>query len=103
MKITFIITDNLSMQQLEHKYFLCLALLNFEHQVTVVFVDQAFQSIVTEPEIKKSWLALKIYGVETFYQLNLNCISETPSSVEHCQIISKISFDALKDEMDLLL
>ena len=103
MKVSLIITEQLSNQQLEHSYLLCLALLNFEHEVNVVFVDQAFKSILAEAEIQKQWLALKLFGVEAFYQLNLDDKSTNHAADAHCQLIDKVSFDALKSEMDLLL
>jgi len=98
-----IITDHLSKQQLEHSYLLCLALLNFEHQVNVVFVDHAFKSIMAEAEIQQQWLALKLFGVEAFYQLNLDNQHLDSAADIHCQLIDKPTFDALKTAMDLLL
>jgi len=103
MKVSMIITDQFSKQQFEHSYLLCLALLNFEHQVNVVFVDQAFKSIMAETEIQKQWLALKLFGVEAFYQLNLDDKYTNHAADTHCQLIDKTSFDAMKSNMDLLL
>ncbi len=103
MKVSRIITNNPSDQRLEHSYLLCLALLNFEHQVNVVFVDHAFKSILADEITKKQWMALKLYGVEAFYQLNLNIKHCDPRSGKHCLNLDKTSFDALKNEMDMLL
>ena len=98
-----IITENLSKQQLEHSYLLCLALLNFEHEVNLVFIGQAFKTIMAEAELQKQWLALKLFGVKTFYQLNLDDEQINQTADMHCQLIDKKSFDSLKIAMDLLL
>ncbi len=103
MKITVIITENLTKQQLEQSYLLCLAWLNFEHQISVVFVGSAFASICNSPETKKQWLALKHFGVDALYQFNSLPQTNGPGKTPHCRIIDQAHFDALKNMSDLLI
>ncbi len=104
MKISMIVGEHFSQQQLTHSHLLCLALLNFEHQVSVVFIGQAFKLIMQDMDSQKHWLALKLYGVDRFYQLVVGINQEKHRTTEpHCEKIDLPTFDALKAEMDLLL
>jgi len=103
MKVSVIINDHLSKQQLEHAYLLCLAWLNFEHQVNVVFIGQAFERIHSELKNQKQWLALKSYGIDAFYHLRIAENHPSSATEQHCQIIDQSKFESLKTKMDLLL
>lgn len=104
MKVAMIISEQQSTQQLQESYLLCLALLNFEHQLNVVFIGQAVALLDQDAALKKSWLALKLYGAEAFYQLNKDSQNKSePATNEHCQLIDSATFAALKNDMDLLL
>ncbi len=103
MKITVIITENLSKQQIEHSHLLCLAWLNFEHQVSAVFVGSVFESICANSETKKQWLALKHYGIDALYQFNALPKTNEHHEESYCQFIDQAHFDALKNMSDLLI
>ncbi len=103
MKISIVINEHLSKKQLEHSYLLCLAGLNFEHQVNAVFLGQAFKLIMQDTAAQRQWLALKQYGIEAFYQLQPDNKHIDHETKKHCQIISPSTFDIIKSKMDLLL
>lgn len=104
MKVSMVVGEHFSQQQLAHSHLLCLALLNFEHQVNVVFIGQAFKVIMQDMDLQKQWMALKLFGIEAFYQLDAVSKQEKHSAAErHCVKIDLPAFDALKAEMDLIL
>lgn len=104
MKVTMVISAQMSAEQLERSYLLGLALLNFEHNLSLVFIDQAFTKLTLTPVNKKRWLALKLYGVNNFYQLNTVVHSNNAIQADkHCEVISSATFNDLKSQMDLLL
>lgn len=70
MKSLFIINENMKESQLDQSYLLILAMLNFDHQVDLVFSNNAFDLVNHCNDSIQKWRALKLYGVEKFYCLN---------------------------------
>ncbi len=98
MKSLFIINEKISNSQLEQSYLLILAMLNFEHHVKLVFINNAYTRIDNDPALKQQWLALKLYGIEKFYCLN----STQVSSHQELIPITDMEFEQLKNQADLV-
>ncbi|MGJ8662658.1 MAG: hypothetical protein ACSHWU_03360 [Marinicella sp.] len=102
MKALFYLPETFSDQQTENAYLLCLAMLNFEHQVHVVFTAKSWQTINANDLLRKQWLALKLYGAKGFYQLSSSQHSEPSRSHEALTHLTESAFDELKNAMDFL-
>lgn len=98
MKTLFIINENISQSQLEQTYLLILAMLNFDHDVDLVFINDAFNRIKRDEALKKQWLALKIYGADNFFNLTHNGNKPGPGLIT----ISQADFEKLKNQADIL-
>lgn len=95
----FIITETMTKQQLDNQYLLSLAMLNFDHQVTLVFTGSVLNSLMSHPEQQKKWLALKMYGVDHFYQLT----AQTSKPIcDHSEPLNHDALETLKANMDFL-
>ncbi len=99
MRCLFVLTDQMNQAQLDNSYLLCIAMLNFEHEVDVIFLDRAFTQISQHVEQKKKWLALKLYGVNTMYQFNA---TEAIGTDNHLTTISQAELSALKAAADYI-
>ncbi len=97
MRCLFVITEQMDPQQLDQCYLLCIAMLNFDHQVDVVFEGRAFAEICTSAEAQKKWLALKLYGVDHLYQLQPHVGDPTTATQTP---IDMADFATLKTQMD---
>ncbi len=99
MKCLYIVTEHMSAEQTNNSYLMCLAMLNFDHQVEVVFTAGAFAQIQQDEQLCKQWLALKLYGVSHMYQLIDYPQAETN---QHLEAINYAQFATLSTQCDHL-
>ena len=102
MKAMFIVHEHMSKRQQENAYLLCLAMLNFEHEVHLVFTELSWQKIHTDNTKKKQWLALKLYGTRGMYQIEGSLDSLSGNADQILTSLSISAFDELKNAMDFL-
>ncbi len=84
---------------LENQYLLCLAMLNFDHPVTLVFMGNSYQKIMNDESSRQKWRALKMYGVENFY-----CLDPVEGTLSDgcAQPLSVTDFLRLKSQADFI-
>lgn len=70
MHTLFNIYPDHSRQRLTQTHLLILALLNFDHNIHIVFHDGSEQLIEADDELNKQWQALPLYGARDFLFLN---------------------------------
>ncbi len=98
MRTLFIINQHMNEAQIEQSYLLILAMLNFDHHVNVVFTGQSYRRLITDDAAKKKWSALKIYGVDDFFELT----EHQSSCIENIKHINHSAFARLKSQADFL-
>ncbi|TDR22781.1 hypothetical protein [Marinicella litoralis] len=97
MKCLFVINEQLSDQQIERQYLLMIAMLNFDFEVNLVFMDGAHEMWLNHESHTKHLNALTMYGAK--------CHSFTTSfnSSEHKHdLLNQAAFNALKNDMDFI-
>ncbi len=99
MRTLFVINRVTDQTWLENQYLLCLAMLNFDHQVNVVFVEDAFEQVMQLEATAKQWSALSLYGAQVF---QLTDPTNHGHSDNRLSPINEAEFDRLKTEMDFI-
>ncbi len=99
MKSLFVINRVNDQAWLENQYLLCLAMLNFEHQVNLVFVEDAFEQVMRLEATAKQWSALGLYGAQAFQLTNP---ATNDRSDKKLSPINEAEFDSLKTKMDFI-
>lgn len=99
MQNLFIIQEHMSQAQLEQSYLLILAMLNFEHNVDIIFTGEAYNQLCTDETHFKKWSALTMYGVDNLFQL-----VKDNHALKHNELtaIDQAAFETLKKQADLL-
>ncbi len=99
MQCLFIITNELSLEQIERQYLLMIAMLNFDFQVNVVFIGNTHANWQNDDKLNKHLKALSMYGAQC-HQLH-----NKPGKCTHYESPSPLSsngFTALKNSADLI-
>ena len=99
MRTLFVIPAHAGKQMLQQQHLLCLAMLNFEHQVTVVFTGDVWQQVWQDEVMRKQWLALKMYGAEDL------CVLSSPNQPKlpvELKLLNASELASLKAEMEFI-
>ncbi|WP_223787516.1 hypothetical protein [Marinicella meishanensis] len=70
MQTLFLLHEHLDADGLQQQHLLCLAMLNFDHDVQVVMTAPVLQKLMASDTLNQSWRALNLYGVDEFLLLN---------------------------------
>jgi|GEM_PF-6440667 len=98
MKCLFILNNKLNATQIENQYLLMLAMLNFDHEVNLLFIGSAFSQWQQDPQLSKHLVALNMYGAKPYILSDHQLVPRKENPIP----LNPAEFKLMKNKMDFI-